>query len=408
VGLFSHLPLWLTLLVKFLVVMCIPLQFQITNILDLVLLPFYGMLFTPATSDYYYGYVTRGYIQPFGLSTIVTNIGLGLLLAFPYIIFNYRLVKSPLNRPFRNLAVGTLVISSFIIFMAMLIVMPLFSSTYYYNYQLIQNVQAFPTIAIAAFILLPMIQRQAVSIATPEEMHSLTMREIEPNPELSVRREKILAMILWIGLCFLPFFLVTSYSYYYGSTSIISFAYSFYLGYSGPLLYESGFPIIQGIAIPFFSLIVSGILGGLQFVYVRDIYRFLRHEIKFRRLMNMGILAALFPAIGYYALSALISPWSLASMSALPIPCMFFLGVLITRLHRSVLPYANRVWKDVDARMWFEPKEESHRVITQPEKPYRPSEETIKVPLTYMVVSQIRKKRHNGHSQRDEEDEQPW
>jgi hypothetical protein len=388
--------------------MCIPLQIQIVSGNDLISLLLAGMLFTPETSGYPYGYLMPAIGQPFGVSTILFNLGIGLFLAFPAIAFNYRLVKSPMNKPFRNLAIGTLVISSFIIFMAMIMVMPLFSSMYFYNYLLMQNIQTFPTMVIGAFLILPMIQRQAVFIATPEVMHSHPIRAVERDSELRVGREKILATFLWMGLFFLPFFMTSTNDYYYSSSVVLSFAYQFNFGYYDTFIVESGFPALIGYAVPFFSLIPFGVLSGLQFVYIRDIYRYLKHEIKFQRIVFMGILAAIFPVIGFFMLAALISPWSIAMTTIIPIPCLLILGLVIAKLHRSVLPSAGRVWEDVDARMWFEQKVIAQPVKTVPEKPYRPAEETIKVPLAYMVVSQIRKKRHNGRSQEQDSEEQPW
>jgi len=396
------------LLLKALLVMLVPLQFNVTSVIDLIFLPFNGLLFTPSNSNYYYPEFVR-IDQPFLVVDIFSNFLLGLFLAFPAIVFNYRLSKSPANKPFRNLAIGVMVLSSFIVFMALLIVMPLFSPIYYYNYQLISNLQTFPTIAIGAFVILPMIQRQAVLIASPEGLHSNTMREIEMHPQLKVRREKTLTTILWIVLYFFPFLMLNMSSIYYSYASVLSFSYTMNMYAEFYRIIDLGFPTISGMVTPFISLPIIGILSALRFVYVRDIYRYHKHEIPYRRMMYMGILGDIFPLISYMVITGIIFPGGMYSASIIPLPFLFFMGLLIARLHRSVLPYANRVWEDVDARMWFEQEEESRPIITTPivttpENPHRPTEERITVPFAYMLVSHIRKKRQNNHSDNDTEE----
>ncbi|MFW9957441.1 MAG: hypothetical protein ACFFCT_05160 [Candidatus Odinarchaeota archaeon] len=397
-----HLPVWLRLLLKALLVMLVPLQFNIRSGIDILFLPLNGLLFTPSNNFFIY-FAEQVTAQPILMSDIMRNFLMGVFLAFPAISFNYRLMHSPADKPFRNLAIGIMILSSFMIFMAELILMPIFNPVYYYNYQLIQNIQIFPTFVIGAFVILPMIQRQAVIIASPEELHSHTMREIEMNPQLRVRREKFLATILWIALFFLPYFVFYQYTFYNAYAAILSFSYTMNINSGIYVIIDIGSSIISGMGMPFFYLPILGILGAVRFLYVRDIYRYLKHEITHRRMMFMGILGDIFPIIGYIVISILFSPWSLPISSIFPLPFLFFIGVLLARLHRSVLPYGNRIWADVDTRMWFE-EQETRPIIVVPEKPYRPSEEQITVPFGYMVISHIRKRRHNNHSRHDNED----
>lgn len=399
-GIFDKVPILPRLLLKALVVMLIPLQFYLTSPTDILLLILSGFLFTPASSDYYYipGLVRLD--QPFFATTIVSNFILALFIALPAIFFNYKVLRSPLDKPLRNLAIGVMVISSFMAFMAMLIIMPVFSPIYYYNYLLIQNIQTFPTFVIGAFIILPMIQRQATLIASPENLHTESMETIRQNVQLSVRREMSLATILWAGLYFFPYFIMNQGSIYstyiqlYSFSYMISFDSFFYIGYE----YTN---IVYAMAVPVYVLPVLGILSALRFVYVRDIYRYLKHEIAYRRLLYMGILGDFFPVIAFTAMIGFLSAGAMVSLSAIPVPLLVFLGLVITRLHRSVLPHANRIWADVDARMWFEEEEQSLAVIpaiaATPETPHRPTEEKIKVPITYMLMSHIRRKRNNNH-----------
>ncbi|MFW9959519.1 MAG: hypothetical protein ACFFDV_00785 [Candidatus Thorarchaeota archaeon] len=399
-GIFDKVPIWPRLLLKALIVMLIPLQFYITSSVDVILLIFNGFLFTPASDGYYpYAEIVR-LDQPFFATTILSNFVLGLFIAFPAIFFNYKVLKSPLNKPLRNLAIGIMVISSFMVFMAMLIIMPIYSPIYYYNYMLIQNIQTFPTFVIGAFIILPMIQRQAALIASPENLHTESMETVRQHVQLSARREMSLATILWAGLYFLPYFIINMGSFY--STYIQLYSFSYMISFdSYPYIGYEYTNVVYAMAVPVFILPILGILSALRFVYVRDIYRYLKHEIAYRRLMYIGILGDIFPVIAFTAMIGFLSGGVLVSLNAIPIPLLVFLGLGITRLHRSVLPHANRIWADVDARMWFEEEEQSLSVIPEiaatPEMPHRPTEEKIKVPITYMLMSHIRRRRNNNH-----------
>jgi hypothetical protein len=398
----QRIPLLPKLLLKALLIMLMPLNFTITNIYDLLYLPFGGLLFTSWQSYGYIVFESAMYIPSLSFNEISSNFAIGLLLAAPAIYFNYRIVTSPADNPLRNFALGIMVFSGFVTFLALMIISST-GSIYYINYMLMQNIQIFPTLAVCFFIILPMIQRQAILIAAPEELHSSTVRELERHPHLEVRREKALASLLWACLCFLPFFMLTSsYSYYYEYTSFYSFAYLLNSGYTYYDFFE--YFATSGMAVPFFSLPVLGILSSIRFVYVRDIYRYLKHEIAYRRLLYIGIFSDIFPVISFTFINMIVSPGMLSFYNVLPIPILFFVGLLMARIHKSVLPYANRIWEDVDARMWFEDQVEQPPKLQEPERPYRPAEETIRVPIRYMITSQIRKRFRNNRSENSHED----
>jgi hypothetical protein len=382
--------------------MLMPLDFTITNVFDFLYLPFRGLLFTSWQSYGIILYDAASYIPALSINELSSNFAIGLFLAAPAIYFNYRLITSPANKPLRNFAFGIMVFSGFVAFMALMIIAST-GSIYYYNYMLVQNTQIFPTLVVCFFIILPMIQRQAILIATPEELHSSTVRELERHPHLEVRREKALAALLWACLCFLPFFMMTySYSYYYENTTFYSFAYLFSSGYTYYDFFE--YFATSGTAVPFFGLPVLGILSSIRFVYVRDIYRYLKHEVAYHRMLYIGIFGDIFPVISFTLINSIIAPGSVPFYNVIPIPSLFFVGLLLARLHKSVLPYANRIWEDVDARMWFEDQVEQPPILQVPERPYRPTEETITVPIRYMITSQIRKRFRNNRSENSYED----
>jgi len=379
--------------------MLFPLQFQITSLHDLLNLPFRGLL---STSWYP---VFPFELVPVAYASIVNGIGLnlaiGFMLALPAILFNYRLARIPANRSIRRLAAAALVVSGIMVYVAASIAVAILSSSAYYSYEILLNIEAFPTIAVGAFIVLPIIQRQAILIASSENMHSSPPETLQKHPKSGIGREVILATILWASLYFLPYLVVPTYAYYYGGTfEVFSFAYIMDAGYGGNVLAEYYPMFIYGLVVPLFSLPILGILSSLRFVFVRDIYRYLKHEINYRRLLYLGILADIFPVIAFTVMQGVIYPWSTFTYGGFPVPCLVVVGMLVTRLHRSVVPVANQIWKDVEARMWFEKEGKGRGVASVSEQPSHLEDEIITVPLTYMMVSHLRKRRHNDDSRR--------
>jgi hypothetical protein len=120
-------------------------------------------------------------------------------------------------------------------------------------------------------------------------------------------------------------------------------------------------------------------------------------------LLYIGLFADFFTVIAYMVISGVLLPGHFFPYIAFPLPLLAVVGMLVARLHRSVLPVANRIWDDVEARIWFEREEKRQGVVHVPEIPSPPEDEIITVPLTYMMVSHIRKRRYNENSRRPDE-----
>jgi hypothetical protein len=396
VSFLKRIPLWFQLLLKVCLVMLMPLNFIIRSMADIPYLPFEGFLFTSWISDFLtYGSVS--YLPPISFSAIPSNFALGLLLAAPAMYFNHRIVNSPANKPMRNFAFAIMVFSSFVMFLALMIVTSI-GTPYYISYMILQNIMLFPTLTVCFFVILPMIQRQAILIATPEELQSNTVWELGKHTDLDLRREKALATLLWVCLCFLPFFVAVSGPLLYSNySSFISLVYTINNMYSYYDFYN--IPSLYGSAVLYFDLPLFAILSSFRFMYVRDIYRYLKHEISYRRMLYIGILGDLFPVVSFILLNMSLMGF-VPYYNVYPIPLLVFAGLIVARLHRSVLPFANRIWQDVDARMWFEEPAIQVPVHQVPENPYLPPDETINVPIRYLLASQIRRRFHN-HRTRD-------
>jgi hypothetical protein len=395
----QRIPLVPKLLLEAFLIMLLPLNFTINQVNNILYFPSAGFLLSSWEPYVYIMFPSTEYFIVPSINQVLTNLALGLLLAAPSISFSYRISKIPANKPIRNLALGVILFSSFVTFITLMIVSST-GSIYYYPYVLIQNIQMFPTLAICFFIILPMVQRQAILIATPEELHSETMRDLERNPDFKVLREKALASILWACLCFAPFFLTISI--YGGYAVMLSLTYQFTLS-SGDVF--SIYSRLNIVAIPIFTLAVYAILSSIRFVYIRDIYRYLRHEIGYGRLLFAGILGDAFPVIVVIAMMEFIAFGVPISLNVFPMPALFFAGLLILKLHRSVLPYANQIWHDVRARMWFEDQTEQLPVRHAYEESVQITDETVKVPIHYMISSKIRRKLRNNRTEESKQTE---
>ncbi len=385
---------------KALLVMLFPLQFGIRSPLDVLSLPFQGLLFTSWYPTYIF------ILERVPDISVITHIGLnlfiGVMLALPAILFNYRLARSPANRRMRRLAAAALVLSGLMVFMVLLFISAaIIGSAGYYSHMIFQNILTFPTIAVGTFIVLPIIQRQAILIASPKEVHSCSPDELQKHPQSGVGREVTLSTILWASLYFLPFLLSPEYSFYYGQEFYVSsLACGVTIYFGGGIYPQVGPALIYGSIVPLFTLPSLCILSSLRFVFVRDIYRHLKHEMTYRRLLYLGFLADFFPVIAYVVIPRILFGGYILSSIVFPLPFLAVVGLLVTRLHRSVLRLPNRIWDDVEARMWFEEEEKRQDVAPVLEKAGRPEDETITVPLTYIMVSHIRRRRHNENSRR--------
>ncbi|TFG97467.1 hypothetical protein E4H12_08535 [Candidatus Thorarchaeota archaeon] len=391
------LPNWISLFLKALLIMIFPLNNFGSNLLQLVILPTTGFLFTPV-----YGYpeFLIGFsLTLTSLGVVVRNLVLGLVIAFPGMFFNHKLSQAPVNKSYWKRGLGAAV---GIYFLTIAIVSVLFANMYipfgyYFDeslWMLYQNLMLYPTLVFGVFIILPLVQRQAVTIASPAFLHYHSMNDIESDPNLSVSREKFLSGLLWFFLCFAPFTIAyTSYFMWGGipfQSLMLSYSFEGYSPLFGPiyqiLIVTNNFGLF-----PFLAL-----MNVFHFIFVRDIYRYLRKAITRQRLIGIAIFSSIGPFFISFGLIVFIPIYLIASL--LPIPILQSVGFLIVRYHRPVADQVDRVWGDDTHSSWWEPEQERAKkepIITTPEKPQRHRDsDIITVPVHYLVLSKLRSMSH--------------
>jgi hypothetical protein len=133
------------------------------------------------------------------------------------------------------------------------------------------------------------------------------------------------------------------------------------------------------------------LLFSIRLVFIRDIYRFSDGGVTKSRLISIGLLAEIVPV----AIMTLISTANSIGMGEFfgsftqfifPTPIFPLLGYLYARFSKlRITP--DELWEDEEHRMWYEEE--------QPTLPpgQQPMDYRIKVPISYLIVSQFRKLR---------------
>ena len=379
------LPEWAKVLLKILFVMIFPLNIYGTNLLQFILLPTSGLLFTQLENN----------PLIFMFSTVLRNFVIGILVAFPGIYYSYKLSRVPVNRSYWKQGLGTaianylLVLGLFYYFM-----MNMYSPIYFFNlWELLQSMGQYTTLVMGVFIILPLVQRQAVIIGSPSELHYYSISKIESIPKLYLSREKILSIIFWLVLCFGPIMVQqNSMLWRSGGNSSISMMFTYVLSidvnrHTGSLLVNFLFAMNDFSILPIFAL-----ASAFHFVFVRDTYRYIRKTITRKRLLFMAVFSSIFPLI--ISSRMYIPMVGFNYLILIPIPLLQIVGLLLVRLHRPIVDQVDRIWKDDKSKMWWEKddreQQRDEHVESTPEKPHRHREELIIVPVTYLFISRIR------------------
>ncbi len=380
------LPEWANVLLKVLFVMIFPLSIYGTNPLQFILLPTSGLLFTQLENN----------PLIFMLSTVLRNFIIGILVAFPGIYYSYKLSRVPVNRSYWKQGLGTaiaiylLVLGLFYYFM-----MNMYSPIYFdYNlWELLQSIGQYTTLVMGVFIILPLVQRQAVIIGSPSELHYYSISKIESIPKLNLSREKILSIVFWLVLCFGPIMVQqNSMLWGRGGNSSISMMFTYVLSidvnrHTGSLLVNFLFTMNDFSILPIFALV-----SAFHFVFVRDTYRYIRKTITRKRLVLMAVFSSIFPLI--ISSRMYIPMVGFNYLILIPIPLLQLVGLLLVRLHRPIVDQVDRIWKDDKSKMWWEiddrEQQREEHVESTPERPHRHREELIIVPVTYLLTSRIR------------------
>ncbi|MFW9811718.1 MAG: hypothetical protein ACFFF9_04615 [Candidatus Thorarchaeota archaeon] len=238
-----------------------------------------------------------------------------------------------------------------------------------------------PILSNSFFIILPLLHREFILRQTPEKYQSRSFVELSRFFKQQFGRRRFLPLIIWSGLLFSPLLVFGPWE-----INIESLLYSITLVMDGPLLIER-FNINQFLyTISMVYMMPSAFLiFSLRFVFIRDVFRFNKGNITQSRLISMGVLSEIAPAamltLQQFATIMVIElPFGYYSW-ILPTPLFPLLGYIFVRLSRSTIP-SDAPWDDDEHIMWFEEKPQD-----------QPRDPNIKVPISYMIRSLIRRLR---------------
>ncbi|MFW9834177.1 MAG: hypothetical protein ACFFEK_09295 [Candidatus Thorarchaeota archaeon] len=304
----------------------------------------------------------------------------GLFIMLPGIIFEWQLKSGPISKKVRGRTALACFLSWAISLLLILSFEPIYGGSHYHTVILYT-----PILSISFYVLLPLISRETTIRSISKKHRNLGFGFVTSTLQRKFRRERVLSGLLWSGLVFGPFMAYWVVWYWTPQLYFGSLFYSSIIAFGGGVLFERLLPLdfnVSLISIDTTILPVIALFSAVRFLFMRDIFRYQSGAIKRSRLVSIAILGELLP-------SAVLTSFSFVSIGEgyvgpifLPTPILPVIGFLFIRFSR-VVPIKEELWPDYESRMWFEKELPAY----VPE----PIEETIKVPVMYLLVSQIRK-----------------
>jgi len=238
-----------------------------------------------------------------------------------------------------------------------------------------------PTFSIPIFIIWPILKREFVTRITSVRLHECTYAYLARNMRQRFGRGRFLPVLIWIGLLFSPIMYFNSW----GDILFISIFYNALLNIGGGfipieiLVFHTFFFYLNPLyGLPYVMLVFS-----LRYLFVRDIYRFNDGIILKSRLISSGLVAEIVPATLLTFLGLALSGFP---QIIFPTPFFPLLGYLyIKKSKPSTLREV--IWEVEEHQMWFEAESPTLSPIKQS------IDHHIKVPLSYMFISKIRRLR---------------
>jgi hypothetical protein len=312
--------------------------------------------------------------------TSINSIIVSLLIMSPCLIFERQLNSKPISDSIRRKATAACILSWFISFLLPFLVGLLGMTSLLYN-----AIMHTFVLSIAFFVILPLINREATMRSISKERHSLSYQFITAVLSKKFRREKILSGLLWLGLVFCPFIFYPQGSFWYTKYIMVSLFYIFTsIGWPPPpYIYDPmRFGMELQLAATMFDVFpYIALLSGIRFLFVRDVFRYQTGRVTKSRLTSIALLGEILPSAVMILIPLLLTPSGGYILLLYPIPFLPILGFIFIRFSK-VIPVKYELWPDYEHRMWFE----------KDRKPFVPQsdDESIKVPLGYLLVSRIR------------------
>lgn len=391
----TGLPEWANLLLKVLFVMIFPLTVSGTNLLQLINLPTSGLLFTPLQS--YSVWMSDFSTLILIINTVLRNFFIGILIAFPGIYYSHKLSRVPVNQSYWKQGLGVAIAIYFLLYgFTILLMMNMYSPEYYWDsslWTLMQRLGQYTSLVMGVFIILPLVQRQAVIISSPSDLHCYSMSEIESIPKLKLSREKMLSAIFWLVLCFGPMMVQQASmsidsrgNYYYSLLFIYILSIDAHRHTGSLILNFTG--TMNNLSI----ILLFALLSAFHFAFVRDTYKYLRKTITRKRLLSMVVFSSIFPLIIFLGPGVLMMRYF--PLTTIPVPLLQVVGLLLVKYHRPITEQVDCIWKGDTSKMWWEEADREQQreepVEYTPERPHHHREELIIVPVTYLLISRVR------------------
>lgn len=352
------------------------------KILIVLIFPLVGVFGSPNT-----GWISILLIVgegPIVAFTSIYSLLAGLFIMFPCLIFEQQLNSRPISKSIRGRAVA----ASILCWLISILLFPSGSIVRVDSFFL-YVIMFTPILSIAFFVILPLISRESVMMSISKENHTLSYNFLTSNLRKSFRREKFLSRILWVALVFCPFMFYVALSWWSPQFQLMSLFYQFMVYTDFPMVIAESlflnvslqFTAMMGSFLPFIAL-----LSALRFVFVRDVFRFQSGLIKKSRLASVALLGEILPSAAITLISLALMPPDSFIPVFFPLPILPIIGFAFIRFSKVVL-VKEEIFPDYEYRMWFEKERDPYVPGVQ-----EPRDETIKVPITYLLVSQIRKR----------------
>ncbi|MFW9927479.1 MAG: hypothetical protein ACFFDM_12070 [Candidatus Thorarchaeota archaeon] len=322
-------------------------------------------------------------IGPLEWSVSLYSMIFSVFLMLPAVYFERRIKSAPIESSIKRTAVastvGTWLLSfgsSYLIFEP--IVVPAIVDPWLYFEIMDDAINFVPTLAITIFIIWPLLKRELVIRNVPLKMRGHSFDYLSRITKDNLGRTRFIPLILWFGLLFSPIMNYNSWSWNFISPLYVTSMYDWTLiGIERIAFFPFSILILN--MIPMYILPFCALIFSIRYLFVRDIYRFKERKVPKSRLISVGLLAEIIPiavltGMGFFSMGL--------DQILLPNPLFPLLGFLYIWLDKSP-PLLDEIWEDEEHRMWFEG-----------EKPIQPPlERGIKVPISYMIISQFRRLR---------------
>jgi hypothetical protein len=246
----------------------------------------------------------------------------------------------------------------------------------------------FPTICIAAYVVIPLVKKTALTLERFEEVLGDGQSVFPTLPQDWFRQNKFLAYIL--GLLFLVVPMGVSV---YDFRDILAFVVvtNGPVQYHSPLFLVYNSPQINQFAFMVSPMILQGpvFLASLgNFIFLISIFNYHKGLDTTQRVFGKGILGLVLSYVVFQTQTWLQLSFSLLFLGYnlfVPLPFLLIIGMISLSL-RGKVPIELQAWPD-STESWLE------RIDGTPSTPPRIEDRDIKVPITYLLTSFFRRSR---------------